>query len=162
MNRRSFLQSAAMAAASGSRSYPASDKVNIAVMGVRGRGRNLTGVFCGLPDVNISYFCEVDPRVIPRVSKIVEDAKAYKSRVVAEAQGEAQRFVSVYTEYEKDKDVTRQRLFLETLEDVLAKSNKVIIEEGKDGPGVVPYLPLPELQKRQNAPARTATTGAAQ
>ena len=45
MNRRNFLQSAAMAAASGSRSYSASDKVNIAVMGVRGRGRNLTGVF---------------------------------------------------------------------------------------------------------------------
>src|SRR6266478_2469683 len=69
MNRRNFLQSAALAAASGSRSYSASDKVNIAVMGVRGRGRNLTGVFCGLPDVNISYFCEVDPRVIPRVAK---------------------------------------------------------------------------------------------
>jgi membrane protease subunit HflK len=94
-------------------------------------------------------------------SRIVADAKAYKSRVVAEAQGEAQRFVSVYTEYEKAKDVTRQRLFLETLEDVLQKSNKVIIEEGKNGNSVVPYLPLPELQKRQNAPARTAT-GAAQ
>jgi modulator of FtsH protease HflK len=95
-------------------------------------------------------------------AKIVADAKAYKSRVVAEAQGEAQRFLSVYAEYSKAKDVTRQRLFLETLEDVLQKSNKVIIEEGKQGTGVVPYLPLPELQKRQNAPARTATTGAAQ
>jgi modulator of FtsH protease HflK len=93
-------------------------------------------------------------------SKIVADGKAYKSRVVAEAQGEAQRFLSVYAEYEKAKDVTRQRLFLETLEDVLQKSNKVIIEEGKQGSGVVPYLPLPELRKRQEAPARTATTGA--
>jgi len=82
MNRRNFLQSAAMAAASGSRSYSASDKVNIAVMGVRGRGRNLTSVFCGLRDVNISYFCEVDPRVIPRVAKIVEDALANETRVV--------------------------------------------------------------------------------
>ena len=45
--------------------------------------------------------------------------------------------------------MTRQRLFLETIEDVLQKSNKVIIDEGKAGPGVVPYLPLPELQKRQ-------------
>jgi membrane protease subunit HflK len=80
-------------------------------------------------------------------SKVVADAKAYKSRVVAEAQGEAQRFLSVLSEYEKAKDVTRQRLFLETLEDVLQKSNKVIIETGKQGQGVVPYLQLPNIQK---------------
>jgi membrane protease subunit HflK len=83
-------------------------------------------------------------------SKVVEDAKAYKSRVVAEAQGEAQRFLSVHSEYDKAKDVTRQRLFLETLEDVLQKSNKVIIEPGKQGQGVVPYLPFPEVQKGSN------------
>jgi membrane protease subunit HflK len=63
-------------------------------------------------------------------AKIVEDAKAYKSRVVAEAQGEAQRFISVQTEYEKAPDVTRRRLFLETLEGVLQNSSKVIIESG--------------------------------
>ena len=57
------------------------------------------------------------------------------------------------------QDVTRQRLFIETIEEVLQKSNKVIIDEGKAGQGVVPYLPLPELQKRQRPPARTATTG---
>jgi membrane protease subunit HflK len=86
-------------------------------------------------------------------SKVVEDAKAYKSRVVAEAQGEAQRFLSVYTEYAKAKDLTRQRLFLETMEDVLQKSNKVIIENGKDRQGIVPYLPLPGIQQRSNAAA---------
>jgi membrane protease subunit HflK len=91
-------------------------------------------------------------------AKIVADGKAYKSRVVAEAEGEAQRFISVYKEYEKAKDVTRKRLYLETLENVLQKSNKFIIDQGKQGVGVVPYLPLPELQKRQN-PARTANTG---
>jgi membrane protease subunit HflK len=83
-------------------------------------------------------------------SKVVADAKAYRSRVVAEAQGEAQRFLSVLSEYEKAKDVTRQRLFLETLEDVLQKSNKVIIEKGRQGQGIVPYLPLPEVQKGSN------------
>jgi membrane protease subunit HflK len=88
-------------------------------------------------------------------SKVVEDAKAYRSRVVAEAQGEAQRFLSVLSEYEKAKDVTRQRLFLETVEDVLEKSNKVIIEPGKQGQGVVPYLPLPGLQKRSEASSAT-------
>ncbi|MEM7424597.1 MAG: FtsH protease activity modulator HflK [Pseudomonadota bacterium] len=82
-------------------------------------------------------------------SKTVEDAKGYKARVVAEADGEAQRFVSVYEEYAKAKDVTRKRLFLETMEDVLTNSNKVIIEGGQGGSGVVPYLPLPEVQKRR-------------
>ena len=81
-------------------------------------------------------------------AQIVEKAKAYKARVVAEAEGEAQRFVKVYDEYTKAKDVTRTRLYLETMEEVLGKSNKVIID-GKGGNGVVPYLPLPEVQKRK-------------
>jgi modulator of FtsH protease HflK len=82
------------------------------------------------------------------VAKLVEDANGYKSRVVFEAQGEAARFLSVYNEYKNAKDVTRQRIYLETMEDILAKSNKVIIEGGQGGSGVVPYLPLPEVQKR--------------
>lgn len=83
-------------------------------------------------------------------ARIVENAKAYKARVVAESQGEAQRFIKVYEEYAKAKDVTRERLFLETMERVLSKSNKVIVD-GKGGNGVVPYLPLPEVQKRTNS-----------
>ena len=90
-------------------------------------------------------------------SKTVEEAKGYKARVVAEADGEAQRFVSVYDEYAKAKDVTRKRLFLETMEQVLTNSNKVIIEGGQGGSGVVPYLPLPEVQKR-----RSGSTGGTQ
>ena len=86
-------------------------------------------------------------------SKTVEDAKGYKARVVAEADGEAQRFLSVYQEYAKAKDVTRKRLFLETMEGVLSNSNKVIIESGQGGSGVVPYLPLPEVQKRRTGAA---------
>ena len=82
-------------------------------------------------------------------AQIREEAAAYKNRVVQEAQGEAQRFVSVYDEYAKAPDVTRKRLFLETMEKVLAGSNKVIVEQGGNGQGVVPYLPLPELQRRQ-------------
>lgn len=79
---------------------------------------------------------------------IREEAAAYKNRVVQEAEGEAQRFISVYTEYAKAPEVTRKRLFLETMENVLRGSNKVIV--GQDGgPGVVPYLPLPELRRQQ-------------
>ena len=85
-----------------------------------------------------------------QAAQIREDAAAYKNRVVQEAEGEAQRFISVYDEYVKAPEVTRKRLFLETMEKVLEDSNKVIVEQG-NGQGVVPYLPLPELQKR--APA---------
>ena len=95
-----------------------------------------------------------------RASKIVEDAKAYKARVVAEAEGEAQRFLQVYAEYAKAKNVTRKRLFLETLEKIMTGSNKVII--GTKGQGVVPYLPLPEIQKRNNRVTSPAMQGAGQ
>ncbi|HEX7108662.1 MAG TPA: FtsH protease activity modulator HflK [Aestuariivirga sp.] len=81
-------------------------------------------------------------------AKLIEDASAYKARVVFEAQGQAARFLSVYNEYKNAKDVTRQRIYLETMEGILSRSNKVIIEGGQNGSGVVPYLPLPEIQKR--------------
>jgi len=84
-------------------------------------------------------------------AQIQEEAAAYKNRVVQEAEGEAQRFVSVYEEYAKAPDVTRRRLFLETMENVFKNSNKVIVEQGQNGQGVVPYLPLNELNRR--APA---------
>ena len=84
-------------------------------------------------------------------AQIREDAAAYKNRVVEEAKGEAQRFISVYNEYAKAPEVTRKRLFLETMEGVLGASQKVIMESGGagGGTGVVPYLPLPEISKRQ-------------
>ena len=78
-------------------------------------------------------------------AQILEDAAAYKNRVVEEAKGEAQRFLSVYEQYAKAPEVTRKRLFLETMEGVLRESKKVIMENGEGGTGVVPYLPLPEI-----------------
>lgn len=93
-------------------------------------------------------------------AQVREDAAAYKNRVVQEAEGEAQRFVSVYDEYAKAPEITRERLFLETMERVLRDSNKVII--GQDGQGVVPYLPLPELQRRGQAQAQGQAPGQAQ
>ncbi len=80
-------------------------------------------------------------------AQIREDAAAYKNRVVEEAKGEAQRFILVYDEYAKAPDVTRKRLFLETMEQVLRDSNKVIVEQ-EGGQGVVPYLPLTEIDRR--------------
>jgi len=86
-------------------------------------------------------------------AQVREEAAAYKNRVVQEARGEAQRFISVYDEYAKAPEVTRKRLFLETMEGVLKDSNKVIIEKGDSGTGVVPYLPLNELQKKTGSPS---------
>ena len=75
-----------------------------------------------------------------------------------EADGEAARFVSVYDEYAKAPDVTRKRLYLETLERVLGDVDKIVIDEGAaGGQGVVPYLPLNELGR--NSTSRTTTNG---
>ena len=83
---------------------------------------------------------------------MVQEAEAYKQEVVARAQGDADRFDNVYTSYSKAKDVTVRRMYLETMEEVLGNANKVIIDGGAAGAsGVVPYLPLPELQKRNGA-----------
>jgi membrane protease subunit HflK len=87
-----------------------------------------------------------------QAAQMREDAAAYKSRVVQEAQGEAARFISVYDEYSKAPEVTRKRLFLETMEQVLGGSEKVIVDSNA-GNGVVPYLPLPELRANSSAAA---------
>lgn len=82
-------------------------------------------------------------------AKLIEDANAYKASVVAQAEGESARFLSVYEQYRNARGVTRERIFLETMEQILGQTNKVILESGQNGQGVVPYLPLPELQRRQ-------------
>jgi len=81
-----------------------------------------------------------------QAAQLREEAAAYKNRVVLEAEGEAARFISVLDEYAKAPEVTRKRLFLETMEEVLRTSEKVIVEGGASGSGVVPYLPLNELR----------------
>ncbi|WP_321397911.1 FtsH protease activity modulator HflK [Emcibacter sp.] len=89
---------------------------------------------------------DIVPRARGEASKMMQDAEAYKAQVIAKAEGEASRFLSVYEEYKQAKDVTRKRMYLETMEQILADIDKVLVE--KDG-GVVPYLPLNELKKKQ-------------
>lgn len=90
-------------------------------------------------------------------AQMLEEAEAYRAQVVNEAEGEAARFVAVYDEYAKAREVTRKRLYLETLERVLAGVDKIIIDDGATGAqGVVPYLPLNEL--RRTAPTTDTTT----
>ncbi|MEL6644432.1 MAG: FtsH protease activity modulator HflK [Pseudomonadota bacterium] len=83
-------------------------------------------------------------------AQILEESEAYRARVVNEAQGEASRFLAVLTEYQQAPEVTRKRLYLETLERVLGDVDKIILDEnsgGSGGQGVVPYLPLNELRR---------------
>ena len=95
-----------------------------------------------------AYANDVIPRARGEAQKILQAAEAYKNQVVAKAEGEASRFVSIYDEYAKAKEVTQERMYLETMEKVLADIEKVIIEKNA-GSGVVPYLPLPELNKKK-------------
>ena len=80
-----------------------------------------------------------------QAAQVREEAAAYKDRVVKEAEGEAARFLSIYEQYKAAPDVTRKRLFLETMEGVMKNSKKVIIDDKQGGQGVVPFLPLNEL-----------------
>jgi len=105
-----------------------------------------------------TYANSVVPQARGKVAQITQAAEAYKSQTVAQATGQTSRFSSIYEQYKKAPDVTRERMYLETMEKVLGDSDKVIINTGKNGAGVVPYLPLNELTR--SAPPRPPATGA--
>jgi membrane protease subunit HflK len=92
-----------------------------------------------------TYANRVVPEARGNVAKITQAAEAYKSQTVAEANGQTSRFVQIYEQYKKAPDVTRERMYLETMERVLGNSNKIIMESNPGAQGVVPYLPLGEL-----------------
>ena len=96
-----------------------------------------------------TYQNDILPRARGDAVKMEQEAEAYAQEVVARAEGDAQRFIAVYNEYAKAPDVTSRRLYLETMEEVLSNMNKVLIDGSAGGSsGVVPYLPLPELERR--------------
>lgn len=86
--------------------------------------------------------------------RILQGAEGYKQQTVAEANGQTARFLQVYEEYKKAPDVTRQRMFLETMERVMGGTDKIILD-GKSNQSVVPYLPLDQLQRRAQPAAPT-------
>jgi len=106
-----------------------------------------------------AYANRVVPDARGRSAKIVQDAEAYREQTVQEAKGQTSRFLKVYEEYAKAPDVTRRRIYLETLERVLGRSDKIILDSGPSGSGVVPFLNLNEPPRRPTAPAAPATTG---
>jgi membrane protease subunit HflK len=98
-----------------------------------------------------AYANKVVPEARGEAERILQAAEGFKQQTVAEAQGQTVRFLKVYDEYKKAPDVTRKRIFLETMERVFGGTDKVIIDS-KSGQGVVPYLPLDQLQQRRQQP----------
>ena len=92
---------------------------------------------------------DIVPRARGEAARLIAEAEAYREEVVNRAQGDASRFDQVYNAYEMDKDVTRERIYIETIEEVFGNIEKIIIDE--DGQSVVPYLPLKELGKAQSS-----------
>jgi modulator of FtsH protease HflK len=109
-----------------------------------------------------TYANRVIPEARGRAAQVTQSAEAYREQTVAEAKGQAARFSKVYDEYKKAPDVTRQRLYLETMERLFGGTDKIIVDQAQGGQGVVPYLPLPELRNRPTAgtPAQTPSGGA--
>ena len=86
----------------------------------------------------IAYRNDIIPKARGEAAKIVQESEAYKREVVARSQGDANRFNSILKSYKTNEDVTKNRIYLETLEEVLQNANKVIIDT-KQGSGVLPY-----------------------
>ena len=95
-----------------------------------------------------TYASRVVPEARGEAAQIIQQGEAYRERAVNDAEGQASRFIQIYDEYAKAPAVTRERLFLETMERVYAGSDKVVIDQNGNGQGVIPYLPLTEIQRR--------------
>jgi membrane protease subunit HflK len=107
-----------------------------------------------------TYANRVVPEARGKVAQITQSAEAYRQQTVAEATGQTARFLQIYEQYKKAPDVTRQRMYLETMERVLGGTDKIILDSGASG--VVPYLPLNELTKPrppQSSGSSTQTQG---
>jgi modulator of FtsH protease HflK len=104
------------------------------------------------------YASQVVPEARGGARRQMEEANAYKDRVIARAQGEAQRFEQLLVEYQKAPDVTRKRLYLDTMQDVLANSSKVMIDV--EGGNNMMYLPLDQLMQKARSNATPASGGA--
>ena len=110
-----------------------------------------------------AYSNDILPRARGEAEHIKQEAEAYKTQVVNLAEGDAKSFLSVYQSYAQAKDVTAWRLYLESIDEVLKKATKVIVNSsGKNVSGVVPYLPLSEVKDKPGttAPAQESTNEA--
>ncbi|PWR22786.1 FtsH protease activity modulator HflK [Zavarzinia aquatilis] len=94
-----------------------------------------------------AYYNDKVPQARGLAEKILQESEGYRQQVVADAQGQASRFLSVLKAYNMAKDVTVQRIYIETMEGILRNMNKMVLDAGTNTQGVLPYLPLPEIGK---------------
>jgi membrane protease subunit HflK len=100
-----------------------------------------------------AYANKVVPEARGGAARLVQEAEAYKQQAIDLAEGESQRFTSIFAQYKNAPEVTRERIYLETMQGILAGVNKVIVDN-KSRPNVTPYLPLPQLQRGAPVPER--------
>ena len=93
------------------------------------------------------YALSIVPQARGEAQRQLQDAEAYKEKVIAVAEGEADRFTALLTEYQKAPEVTRERLYIDTLEEVMSSSTKVMIDV--EGGNNLLYLPLDQLMKKE-------------
>jgi membrane protease subunit HflK len=105
-----------------------------------------------------AYANDVIPRAVGSASRLKEEADAYKSRLVAQAQGDAQRFKSLYSEYQKAPQVTRDRLYINAMQEIYSSVTKVLVES-KQGSNML-YLPLDKIMQLSGTPATAAANAA--
>jgi membrane protease subunit HflK len=103
-----------------------------------------------------AYANDVIPRAVGSASRLKQEADAYKSRIVAQAQGDAQRFKSLYAEYQKAPQVTRDRLYINAMQEIYSSVTKVLVES-KQGSNML-YLPLDKIMQLNSTPAAAANT----
>lgn len=101
-----------------------------------------------------TYRNDIVPRARGDAQKLVQDAGAYKEAVISKAKGEAGRFSSVYDAYAESKDVTTRRIYIETMQQIMQGSKKVIVGDGSRGSSVLPYLSLDRLQEKSKPAAQ--------
>jgi membrane protease subunit HflK len=94
-----------------------------------------------------AYSNDIIPRARGESAQIIAQAEAYAAQIVNQAEGDASRFTQIYEAYLINKDVTKERIYIETLEEIMSNVDKIIIDKGASGNGVVPYLPLSEISK---------------
>jgi membrane protease subunit HflK len=100
-----------------------------------------------------AYARDIIPKARGDAARVLEDARAYRDRVIADAEGEAGRFEALLIEYQKAPEVTRERLYIDAIEEVYGRSNKVFIDS--EGSGNLLYLPIDQLMQKANRPLTT-------
>jgi modulator of FtsH protease HflK len=105
-----------------------------------------------------AYANDVIPRAVGSASRLKQESDAYKSRIVAQAQGDAQRFKSLYSEYQKAPQVTRDRLYINAMQEIYSSVTKVLVES-KQGSNML-YLPLDKIMQLSGTPATAAANPA--